>query len=170
MNVPSELVTVYRSADQDASQDASLVHEKLLKAGYNPVIIPDTAPGVVEGSFEVRVPAAEASAAESFINSKTEDELESGDESHRLDLETIQATDGALSEMEAQSLQSLLDSNGIHAVIIGTSTLPNLGFEIRVPRNEVERAREVISEARTAGPAAAEEAERQSEARSIPEA
>jgi hypothetical protein len=170
MNVSSELVTVYRSADQDASQDASLVHEKLLKAGYNPVIVADNTPGVIEGSYEVRVPAAEAAAAESFINSRSEEDLESGDESHRLDLETIQATDGALSEMEAQSIQSLLDSNGIHAVIIGTTTLPNLGFEIRVPRNEVQRAHEVISEARNAGPAAAEEAERASEGQPIPEA
>src|SRR5947208_13228194 len=120
MNVPSELVTVYRSADQDASQDASLVQEKLLKAGFNPVVFTDDTPGVVEGSFEVRVPATEAAAAEGFINAKSEEDLESGDESHRLDLETIQATDGALSEMEAQAIQSLLDSNGINAVIIGT--------------------------------------------------
>jgi hypothetical protein len=39
--------------------------------------------------------------------------------------------------------------------------LPNLGFEVRVPREDLERAREVLVEAQAAGPAAAEEASQQ---------
>lgn len=170
MNVPSDLVTVYRSADQNADQDAALVQEKLTQAGFQAEVFDDRTPGVVTGTYEVRVAAGEASAAEAFIKSRSEDELESGDESHRMDLETIAATDGAISEMEAQSIRSLLISNGIHAVIIGATTLPNLGFELRVPRNEVDRAREVIAEARNAGPAAADEAEAASEGEPVPEA
>jgi hypothetical protein len=169
MNVPSDLVTVYRSADQNADQDAALVQEKLTNAGFHPEVFTDDTPGVVSGTFEVRVPSAEAAGAEQFISSKSERELEAGDESHRLDLETVVATDGAISEMEAQSIQSLLDANGIDAVIIGTTTLPNLGFEVRVPRDELERARQVIAEARNAGPAAAEEAEAATEGQPVPE-
>jgi hypothetical protein len=169
MTVPSDLVTVYRSADQNADQDAALVQEKLTQAGFHAEVFGDDTPGVVSGTYEVRVPADEARGAEEFINSRSEDELESGDESHRLDLETVAATDGAISEMEAQSIQSLLDANGIPAVIIGTSTLPNLGFEVRVPHNQVERARQVIAEARSAGPAGAEEAEAATEGQPVPE-
>ena len=159
MNVPTELVTVYRSADTNADQDANLVQEKLTKAGFHPAIFDDSTPGVVEGTYEVRVPAPEAAEAELYIRSKSEQELEGGDESDRLNLETIAATDGALSEMEAQSIRSLLDANGIESVIVGTTTLPNLGFELRVAHSDVERARQVIAEAQSAGPEGADEAE-----------
>jgi hypothetical protein len=60
--------------------------------------------------------------------------------------------------MEAMSIQSILDANGISAVLVGASTLPNLSFGIQVAKDDVERAQAALAEARAAGPAAAAEA------------
>jgi hypothetical protein len=43
--------------------------------------------------------------------------------------------------------------------VVGNSVLPTMSFEVRVARDQVARAREVVKEAQAAGPAAAEEAE-----------
>ena len=42
----------------------------------------------------------------------------------------------ATSEMEAISIKNLLDSNGIAAVLVGDSVLPNFPFEVRVARDQ----------------------------------
>jgi hypothetical protein len=68
-----------------------------------------------------------------------------------------------LSEMEADTLKSLLEANGINAVIVGAEMLPSLPYEIRVPRSQRARAREIIEEALDAGAQAAEEGEAASE-------
>jgi hypothetical protein len=46
---------------------------------------------------------------------------------------------------------------------VGSSTLPNLSFFVNVAQTDLERAQQAISEAIAAGPAAAVEAERESE-------
>jgi hypothetical protein len=81
------------------------------------------------------------------------------DPSHELDLETVYSSIGAEAEMEALALQSVLEANGIPTVLEGSSTLPNLPFSVKVPRDHVEAALQRIKEAQAAGPAAAEEAE-----------
>ncbi len=43
--------------------------------------------------------------------------------------------------MEAMGIKNLLESNGIAAVLVGDSVLPNFPFEVRVARDQVERAR-----------------------------
>ena len=75
--------------------------------------------------------------------------------------ETIASAAG---EMEAMGIKNLLDSSGIAAVLVGDSVLPNFPFEVRVARDQVDRARLLIADAEAKGPAAAEEAERASEA------
>ena len=65
--------------------------------------------------------------------------------------------------MEALGIQSILDANGISALIQGSSTLPNLSFTVQVAREDFERAQTALSEARAAGPAAAAEAALESE-------
>ncbi|MBI3684256.1 MAG: DUF2007 domain-containing protein [Acidobacteria bacterium] len=85
------------------------------------------------------------------------------DPSHELDLETVFEAVGTEAEIAAMAVQSMLDANGIPAVLIGTSTMPNLPFEVRVPHDHIEEARRQIAEAEAAGPAAAEEAERATE-------
>src|SRR6478672_9947514 len=91
------------------------------------------------------------------------------DPSPELDAVTIMELQGVTGEVEALALKSILDANNIPSVLVGTSTLPNLSFQIQVPATEVDRARAAIAEAQAAGPAAAVEAERESEiAGSVP--
>jgi len=158
------MVTVYRSMDADAAEDADYILELLTDAGIRAVLLDDSAPGVPEGVFEIQVPAPDAARAEEVIadNPLAEDdeEAEEVDPSSELDLETIAS---ATSELEAMSIKNLLDSNDIAAVLVGDSVLPNFPFEVRVARDQAERARMLIANAEQTGPAAAEEAERASE-------
>ena len=65
-----------------------------------------------------------------------------------LDLEAIYHAEGAATaEAEALAIQALLQSNGIMAVVVGDSVLPNLPFEVKVARNQAVRARQLIAEA-----------------------
>jgi len=147
--------------DADAKEDAECIVELLRDEGIQAVLHDDSAPGVPEGVFEVRVPAADAARAEELIaENPPPEEAEEVDPSSDLDLETII---GATSEMEAMGIKNLLDSNGIAAVLIGDSVLPNFPFEVRVARDQAERARILIADAERTGPAAAAEAELESE-------
>jgi hypothetical protein len=160
----SELVTVFRSADMDAGDDADTVRALLESAGLNPVLLDDNAPGVVEGSYEVRVPAGVAKQAEELIAANAQKVEEHVDPSHELDLVSIFHSEAATTaEVEALAIKSILEASGISAVIVGNSTLPNLPFEVKVPRESEQEARNVLAEARAGGAAAAEEAERASE-------
>lgn len=85
------------------------------------------------------------------------------EESHDLDMVTVFQSAGTTSEMEALSVQSLLQSAGIPAMVVGTQSLPNLPEEVRVAREHVTEAKRVIADALAAGPAGAAEAEKQSE-------
>jgi hypothetical protein len=85
------------------------------------------------------------------------------EESHDLDLVTVFRSAGTTSEMEALSVQSLLEASGITAFVEGTQTLPNLPEEVRVAREHVTEAKRIIAAALEAGAAGAAEAERQSE-------
>ena len=167
MDGASDLVTIYRSGDSNAEDDAAGVHKELEDAGLHPVTVDDSAAGVVDGSWEVRVPAAEARAAESVIAGlNQEDPHETGaDPSHRLDLVTVAATDGTTSEMEALAIRGVLEASGLEPVVVGATSLPSLGFEIRVPAAQAARARQAIAEAEAAGPEAALEAEQETETR-----
>jgi hypothetical protein len=160
-----DLITVYRSMDADAKEDAECIVELLTDAGIHAVLLDDSAPGVVEGVFEVRVPPADSARAEGLIaENPLPDEVEEVDDSAKLDLETIYHAESSVTgEIEAMSIKNLLDSNGIAAVLVGDSVLPNFPFEVRVARDQVERARILIADAESIGPAAAEEAERASE-------
>ncbi len=83
-------------------------------------------------------------------------------------LELVPLTDGELelevSEMEAISLKSLLTANGIEAVMVGASQLPNLPYQIQVPAGNLTDAIRIVQEARQAGEPAAEVAEAAGEA------
>jgi hypothetical protein len=165
MSPTPELTTVFRSADSRAREDAHATFALLREAGLHPVLLDESAPGVMEGSYEVRVPLEESSKAEELLaEADTETAAPvAGDDSEAHDLETVVSTDGITAEMLAIEIRSLLSANGIPAVIVGTTQLPNLGFEVRVARQDVERAQQILAEAQAAGPAAAEEAERATE-------
>jgi hypothetical protein len=131
--------------DADAKQDCEEILDLLQDAGMKAVLWDDSAPGVPEGVFEVRVPAANAAEAEKLIDENPlPDEVEEVDPSWELDLETIAS---AASEMEAMSIKNFLDSNGIATVLVGDSVLPNLAFEVRVAHDQAARARRLVADA-----------------------
>jgi hypothetical protein len=136
--------------DASAAEDCQEILDLLRDAGMEAVLWDDSAPGVPEGVFEVRVPTAVAARADQLIaENPLPDEVEDVDPSSELDLETIA---GAQSELEALSIKSFLESNGIAAVLVGDSVLPNLAFEVRVARDQAERARQLVQEAQRPGP------------------
>jgi hypothetical protein len=66
-------------------------------------------------------------------------------------------------EMEATAIQTMLQSNGINALVVGSTMIPSLEFQVQVPRADAEQAARLIEEARAAGPEAAADAEAASE-------
>jgi hypothetical protein len=94
------------------------------------------------------------------------DELEASevlDTSHDLDMETVFASDAHNAEMLATGVRSILEAQEIPSILVSGSQFPSLPFEVRVPRARLEEARAALQAAEEAGPAAAEEAERQYE-------
>ena len=153
MSSPADLVTVYRSMDANAKEDCERLVEILQAREIPAVILDDDAPGVVEGTFEVRVPAAQAARAEKLIaDNPLPDEVEEVDNSSELDLETVFEAEGSIAEIQALGIKSLLESNGIAPVLMGDSVLPNFPFAVKVAHEQAERARELIAEAENSAP------------------
>jgi hypothetical protein len=161
MNGEADLITVYRSADAGAEENAEAVRDLLAAQGLSPVLLDDDSPGVPEGAWEVRVPAPESAKAEELIANADlpEDDLVEPSASHELDMETVfSAPGGTTAELEAMSVQSVVEGAGIATVMVGDQVLPNLPFEVRVAKEHAEEAREIIEQAKESGPAAADEA------------
>jgi hypothetical protein len=160
MSVPSNLVTVYRSMDATAKEDCEVIVDILTAQGLSPIVLDDDAPGVPEGAFEVQVPPDQLAKAEELIaQNPLPDDVEEVDDSSDLDLQTIFHADGTLAEVESMEIKNLLEASGIAAIVVGNSVLPTMSFEVRVARDQTERARQVLNEAEAGGPAAADEAE-----------
>jgi hypothetical protein len=160
-----DLITVFRSMDADAKEDAEVIMDLLTDAGIPATLRDDSAPGVPEGVFEVQVPARYSARADQVMaENPLPEESEKVDPSSDLDLETVFSS-GAMpsSEVEALGVKTMLESNGIAAVLVGDSVLPYLAFEVRVARQEAAKARALIAEAEKIGPVAAEQAEAESE-------
>jgi hypothetical protein len=87
-----------------------------------------------------------------------EPESESVDTSHDLDMVVLFRSSNHDAEMEALTINGMLDAAGIPSAIVGPSTIPSLEFQVQVPRARLEEARRLLDEARAAGPSAAEEA------------
>lgn len=101
-----------------------------------------------------------------------QDDEERGDEqavdpSHDLDMVTLYESSTVDSEIEAEVMRGILDSNGVPSMVVSGFAQPNLGFQIQVPRGRLEEARRLIDEAEAAGPEAAAEAEAASEKESL---
>jgi hypothetical protein len=165
MSASADLVTVYRSMDAGAKEDCETLVDMLRDEGIPAVMLDDDSPGLVQGTFEVRVPARDAAKAEKLIaENQLPDEVEEVDDSSNLDLETVFHVEGSggLAEMQAMNVKNLLESNGLAAVLVGDSVLPNLPFEIRVARQQADLARRLIADAEESGPIDADEVEKQS--------
>jgi hypothetical protein len=141
MAASPDLVTVYRSMDATAKDDCESIVEMLGEEHISAVMADDSAPGVPEGTYEVRVPARDAAKAEKLIEENPlPDEVEEVDDSSALDLETVFIAP----EMEAMSVKNMMESNGIAAVLVGDSVLPNFPFEVKVAREQAVRARKLL--------------------------
>lgn len=169
MDAEPEFVTVFRSADETAKDDASAILDLLARNELEAKLFDDNTPGVPAGAWEVRVPSADVERAEKLIAGRpgAGDELANVDNSADLNLETVfRQPAGGTYEIEALAVKSMLEANGIYAVLVGDPVLPNFSMEVRVAKEHVEEAMQLISEAEASGPAAAEEAERATESTS----
>jgi len=154
-------ITVFRSAEMSAVEEALSVRDMLIEAGLPAILVEDDAQGVVEGTCEVRVPTTESLKAEELIASRQPSNPQI-DKSESVDLVPIFSSQGANAEIEALGIKGILDANGIPALLVEGPSLPNLPHEVRVPKDRLEEAQQLIAEARAAGPQAAEEASGQS--------
>jgi len=156
----SSQITVFRSADESASEDAANVQQMLTEEGIAATLLDDSAPGVMEGAYEVRVDAENQARAEQLIAQfPPETDLEDADPSEALDLVTVFRSAGPGAEMDAMSIRSVLEAGGISAVLIGDARYPIFPMQVRVAREHEAQARQMIEDALAAGPAGAEEAE-----------
>lgn len=162
-------ITVFRSADGSAKEDAGGVRQMLLDAGISAVLLDDTSPGLVVGTYEIRVDEENAARAEQLIadmlaDQQRDEPKEAGDPSHALDLVSVFSSgSGARAEMEALSIQSLLDAGGVSAVFVGDTRYPIFPVNVRVAKADEAKARQLIQEALASGPAGADEAEAEGE-------
>ena len=85
------------------------------------------------------------------------------DPSAAMDMVAVFSETGAMAEMEALAIQGILEANGIPFTVYGSSTLPVTEFSVQVPASRVGDAQKAILDAQIAGPAAAEQAEREGE-------
>jgi len=156
MKDENALITVFRSGDPSAEADATAARDCLTQAGIPAVLLGDDTPGVIEGTWEVRVPSSDRPRAEAILESRAcepEDESQVPPEglSHDLDFVSFFGSQAADSEMEAIMIQSILESNGIPCVVVGSSQYPSLGFEVRVPKSRLKEAVAAVEAARQSG-------------------
>jgi hypothetical protein len=166
MNGQPKMMTVFRTMDRDAKQACETVADALAANGLSPLILDDKALGVPEGVCEVRVPEDQQERAEQVLATpQASDPVEAGDPSAGLDLSEpiFQSEGSSTAEFEATAIKALLEANDIPAHVGGDTVLPNLPFEVRVARKDVERARELIEEFTVSGPEAAAQAELEGE-------
>ena len=83
--------------------------------------------------------------------------------SRALDMVSLFDSTGVDAEVEADVIRGVLDSNGIPSLIVRPGPYPPLGIQVMVPRGKLMEARQLLEEARAAGPEAAAEAEAASE-------
>ncbi len=81
------------------------------------------------------------------------------DASHEMDMVALFSSYNYDAEMEAMQIHGMLEANGIQSIVVGTSTIPSLEFEVQVSRENLDEAQRILAEAQAAGPAAAAEAE-----------
>jgi hypothetical protein len=156
MTDENALITVFRSGDPSAEEDAIAARDCLTQAGIPAILLGDDTPGVIEGTWEVRVPPSDRPRAEAILESRAcepEDESQVPQEglSHDLDFVSFFGSQAADSEMEAIMIQSILESNGIPCIVVGSSQYPSLGFEVRVPKSRLKEAVAAVEAARQSG-------------------
>ena len=73
--------------------------------------------------------------------------MKSARTSGQMGLETVFHAEGSsTAEFEAWTIRSFLEANGIAAIVVGDSVLPNMPFEVKVASDQARWARKLISE------------------------
>ena len=75
MEQENAVLTVFRSAESSAEEECSDIRTFLAENGIAATVAGDDAPGVVSGSYEVRVAAGDADRATEMIGTLPEDEI-----------------------------------------------------------------------------------------------
>lgn len=81
------------------------------------------------------------------------------DENAGQEMVTLFSSSNVDAEMEANNIHAILEASGIPSILVGTSVIPSLEFQVQVPRENLAEAEKVIADAQEAGPDAAAEAE-----------
>ena len=160
------MVNVFRSADNDAEDNARAIQELLAAQGIEAVLLDDSAPGVPSGAWEVQTPVAAAARAEQLIGEAQlpEEDLSQVSNSPSFDAETVfDAHASANAQFEAMSVKSMLEASGIATVLVGDPVLPYLAFQVQVAKDQAAEARRLIAQAQSVGGEAADEEERSTE-------
>lgn len=159
MAFADDYVTVYRSADSDAKEQAQDAAQRLRVEEIDVRIYDPDAPGVPIGTYEVRVPPDRLSAAERILAShRVEEPAEEGDPTHALDLVTVFSSGKHDAESEALAIQGMLEAAGVEVVMIISTPIPSLPWEVKVSRAQAAEARALLENARAIGSQAASEA------------
>jgi hypothetical protein len=154
MTGSSDFITVFRSAEPDAKADAECAQQRLAQAGIRSIVVGDETPGVVEGTYEVRVAASDQAKAEAILavpapEPEDEEEVPEAGLSRDLDFVPIFSSQAMGAEVEAISLQTILESAGIPTILVGSSQFPSLPFEVRVPKSRLEEAITLVEAAQS---------------------
>jgi len=83
--------------------------------------------------------------------------------SHALDLVIVFEGSGTTAEIEALGIKAVLEAAGIRVVLGGETSFPSLPWSVGVAKADAARARQVIEDAKSAGPRAAVDAEAEQE-------
>jgi hypothetical protein len=157
MTDENAFITVFRSGDPSAEADATAARECLIQAGIQAILLDDDTPGVIEGTWEVRVAPPDRTRAEALLETRPVEEPEDESEvppeglSHDLDFVSLFGSQANGAEMEAVMIQSILEASDIPCVIVGSAQYPSLGFEVRVPKSRLEEAVAAVESARQSG-------------------
>ena len=91
------------------------------------------------------------------------DAAQQGDNSSPgLDLVTLYSSHGMEGEVEVDIIQGILEASGIPSIVSGTP-YPPLGFDVKVARDQLQTAQQLLDEAQAGGAEAADAAEAASE-------
>ncbi len=149
-------VVLYQSAHPKSEEEAHQILDSLREAGIGTARLrQEDEPGAGLRSFLVEVDSSEVYDAQVFIE-KNSIEAEGLDAGAGVDFQVVFFSDKHDSQPEALAVQALLEANDITAFLDESSPLPNFPHKVLVAKADAARAREVIEQARSTGPADAE--------------
>jgi hypothetical protein len=79
-----------------------------------------------------------------------------------LDMVALYRSQGTDARMHADMIHGILESNGVYSIVAGI-VYPPVACEVKVARADLQKAQQLVQEARASGPKAAEEGEAASE-------